>query len=563
MTPDKRSRTSGRNSAAEKAQWRRVGTSGGARSEAQKIGAEVLASGGPEPWESAGISRSRRVVAFLESLPITKGLLVGHAMRLLPDQTAFVEAVYGAAPEVRIGVKSEPRGNGKTGLVAGLALCHLLGPEAKPRGAVYSASFDRPMASLIFAEMAAIILAVPSFAARVNIQRFNKKIEVLGGIGEGSVYEALSADIRRGHGLAPSLWIYDELAQAKDGELLGALRTSLGKQPGSLGIVISTQAPEDDHPLSQLIDDGLSGADPSIVVHLTAAPSDADPFDPATIRAVNPALGIFLDEAVVLGEAEQARRVPLWEPKFRNLRLNQRIDANTDNRLTQAVDWRLRERAIDLADFEGRECYGGLDLSGKHDLTAFVLAFPDDEEETGYDVVPFFWTPEGQLKTRPPAEEERLRQWIKAGHVESIPGPIIRYSLVARKIAELSQRFDLQVVAYDRWRIEDLKIDLAELDLDLPLEPFGQGHSKVMAPAIEFFTECVVTGRLHHGGNPALTASVLTAAIVMDRAGNPMLDKSRSKRGVTRIDGAVALVMALGTARRFVGEHVDGRLVAV
>ena len=56
---------------------------------------------------------------------------------------------------------------------------------------------------------------------------------------------------------------------------------------------------------------------------------------------------------------------------------------------------------------------------------------------------------------------------------------------------------------------------------------------------------------------------MLNAVVVSDRAGNPMLDKSRTRRGVGRIDGAVALVMALGTARRFVGEYVEGQVVAV
>ncbi len=555
---------SGKVSEAEKAKFgRRAGSPGGARSEAQKQGLAVDRTLAAQPWEAPGLTRVERVVVFLESLPITKGLLAGTPMRLLEGQRAFVQDVYGAEREVRIGVKSEPRGNGKTGLLAGLALCHLVGPESRQRGAVYSASIDRPMAALIFAEMEAIILAVPSFLVRVNIQRFNKKIEVLWGPGAGSVYEALAADVRRGMGLAPSLWIYDELAQAKDGKLLSALRTSMGKQPGSLGLVISTQAPDDEHPLSQLIDDGLTGVDPAILVHLTAAEPEANPFDPETIRAVNPALGVFLDERVVMAEAAQARRTPLWEPSFRNLRLNQRVDAAQDQRLARVVDWCACDRgaAVDLDALKGRTCYAGLDLSGKHDLTAFVLVFPTDDN--GYDIVPFFWTPQGQLAMRPPGEEERLRQWIHGGHVEAIPGPIIRYSFVARKIAEIVQRFDLQVIAYDKYRIEDLKIDLAELDLDLPLEPFTQGHSPAMAPAIEFFTECLLTQRLHHNGNPALTSSVLNAVVVPNRAGNPMLDKSRSKPGVTRIDGAVALVMALGTARRFVGEYVESRLVAV
>jgi phage terminase large subunit-like protein len=214
------------------------------------------------PWKKAGLSRVARVIAFLEYLPVTKGKLAGQKMKLLPDQRRFVADVYGR--RVRLAVKSEPRGNGKTGLLAGLSLCHLLGPEAEVRGEVYSAAIDRMQAALMFNEMEAIIVRVQDFAARVNVQRFHKKIEVLEGDGEGSTYEALSADARRAHGLAPSLWVYDELAQAKNRELLDNLQTAMG------------------------------------VVHLTSAPEDADPFDPETIWSVNPAIGIFLDEATFL-----------------------------------------------------------------------------------------------------------------------------------------------------------------------------------------------------------------------------------------------------------------------
>ena len=65
---------------------------------------------------------------------------------------------------------------------------------------------------------------------RCNIQRFRKSIEVLAGDGKGSKYEALSADGRRAHGLAPSFWAYDELAQTKDRLLLDNLQTAMGKR---------------------------------------------------------------------------------------------------------------------------------------------------------------------------------------------------------------------------------------------------------------------------------------------------------------------------------------------
>jgi phage terminase large subunit-like protein len=99
-------------------------------------------------------SRVARVVSFLEQLPITKGILAGTRMKLLAGQREFVEAIYGRVSadgrrRIRIAIKSEPRGNGKTGLIAGLALCHLLGPECEPRGEIYSAAYNKLQAALI------------------------------------------------------------------------------------------------------------------------------------------------------------------------------------------------------------------------------------------------------------------------------------------------------------------------------------------------------------------------------------------------------------------------------
>src|SRR5580765_5758272 len=306
------------------------------------------------PWDRRKLSRVQKVIAFLQFLPITKGKLVGSKLKLLPSQRAFIEALYGQpddAQPVRLGILSEPRGNGKTGLVAGLALCHLLGPEAEMRGECYSAAIDRLQAGLIFNEMEAIILAVPDFAVRCNIQRYRKWIEVIEGFGVGSKYEALSADARRAHGLSPTFYAYDELAQAKDRVLLDNLQTAMGKRKRSLGVIISTQAADDDHPLSLLIDDAQTNSDSSLVVHLLTAPADADPFDPETIRAVNPAFGSFLDEADVLNEAERARRMPSFESAFRNLRLNQRIAPHARSQLLTPGVWSLGDASIDEAIF--------------------------------------------------------------------------------------------------------------------------------------------------------------------------------------------------------------------
>src|SRR6187397_2445077 len=53
------------------------------------------------PWKKKGLSRVERVIAFLEFTPITKGILVGKKMKLLPGQRQFIEAVYGRVSEDR------------------------------------------------------------------------------------------------------------------------------------------------------------------------------------------------------------------------------------------------------------------------------------------------------------------------------------------------------------------------------------------------------------------------------------------------------------------------------
>jgi phage terminase large subunit-like protein len=177
-------------------------------------------SPGQSAWKRKR-SRVDRVISFLEQLPITKGIYAGRKMKLLPGQREFVQAIYGRLSKdnrrkIRIAIKSEPRGNGKTGLIAGLALCHLLGPECEPRGEIYSAAYNKLQAALIFAEMKAIIEAIPEFEARCNIQRYGKVIEVMDGNGAGSVYESLSADDKRAHGLGPSFWVFDEICASAE-----------------------------------------------------------------------------------------------------------------------------------------------------------------------------------------------------------------------------------------------------------------------------------------------------------------------------------------------------------
>lgn len=505
------------------------------------------------PWEAEGLSRLDRIVAFIEDMSVTAGKLAGQKMKVRDWQRDYLAATYredgkGNRP-VRTSVLSMARKNGKTGLAAPLALCHLCGPESEPYGEVYSAANDRDQAARIFKEISAIIDNHAELQLRLNLSRFKKQIEVMEGVGKGSIFLALSAEAKTKHGLSPSMIVYDELGQAPKRDMFEALDTAMGARENPLMMVISTQAADDNAVMSELVDYGIkvnSGIIEDASFHLTlyAADIDDDPWDKETWLKANPALDDFRSLEDVDRQAAQAQRVPSKENSFRNLILNQRVAAHV--RFIAKAEWDRCNQAPDLETLKGKSCFGGLDLSASRDLTAWVLVFPDGGG--GYDVVPKFFLPEDGIIDKSETDRVPWDAWAKQGFLTLIPGATIDPGYVADAIIEAAVEYDLQAVAYDRWRIQDLLRELSAAGQDeFPLEPFGQGF-KDMAPAIDKLERCVAEGKIRHGGNPILNFCAANAVIEKDAPGNRKLTKAKS---AGRIDGLVALTMALILSDRF------------
>jgi phage terminase large subunit-like protein len=503
-------------------------------------------SSGPHPWERPGLSPAAQVIAFIESLPVTSGPLAGTLFKLRPWQKRFIRAVYATDKQgrrkVRTAVLSMGRGNGKTTLAAMLALWSLIQEQ---RGEVYSCANDRFQAARIFAEMAAIIERVPWLDERITIKRFTKEIEDVGGT--ESIYAALSRESGTKMGMAPSVVIYDELGQSEGRDLLDAMDTAMGKRAEPLMIIISTQAARDEAPLSQLIDYGLRIQrgeinDPTFHLTLYNAPETADPWKQATWRLANPALGDFRSLEDVKRLARQAQRMPAAEMSFKNLILNQRCDATAQ--FISAATWKACGGQADIAGLKGRPCFAGLDLGATRDMTALVLLFGD--ADGGFDVVPFCWLPGETLQEAQDRDRMPYRLWTQQGDLLTFPGRTTDPKALAQKIAELHGAYNIQALAFDRWRVQDLERELGAIGCGVPLVPFGQGF-KDMAPAVDALERLVEEGKLRHAGHPVLAMAAANAKAEMDAAGNRKLSKRRS---TGRIDPLVALAMALGVAKR-------------
>jgi phage terminase large subunit-like protein len=286
---------------------------------------------------------------------------------------------------------------------------------------------------------------------------------------------------------------------------------------------------------------------------LYAAPEDADVWNPDTWLLANPAIGDFRSREDVERQAAQARLVPSKEATFRNLILNQRIASVS--RFIHRAEWDACAGVVDLASLAGRDCYGGLDLGATRDLTAFVMVFPC--ADGSFDVIPHFFMPADNIAERSSEDRVPYDLWAKQGLITLIPGATIDPGFIADAIAEASRTYNLVSLAYDRWRIEDLRRELGFAGVMLPLVPHGQGF-KDFAPAVDLLERCVAERLLRHGGHAVLKMCAANAVITRNPAGDRKLDKEKAPG---RIDGLVALAMALSTSKRHEPEALPACLM--
>lgn len=499
-------------------------------------------------WRLAGLSRADAMVEFIQSLKVTSGKMAGENFRLRPWQERRVRKWYDVDADgrryIRTAFLTMPRKNGKTGLVAPVALGHLVGPETEPRGQVYSAAADRDQAAIIFNEMVAMIEADANLLAMVNIQRFKKTIENLE---NGCIYQALSSDARKAHGLGASFAAYDELAQARGRDLFDNLETSVGARDEPLFIVISTKSADPESVMSELTayaEKIIAGdiVDPTFDATIYAAPDDpeTDIWDEKVWHDCNPALGDFRSLEEMRSKAERAKRIPAQEASFRNLYLNQAI--NNHASFLSSTEW--RNNADKPHPPAGRPAYAGLDLAERNDLTAFVIVVPDDDGSA--DVFPYFWLPGDGLQDKADQDRAPYVDWADRGFLNTTPGRSIRYRHVVPTVVELCQQFNIKKICFDNARMVQFQAELDDLSVTLPLEPHWQGFIS-MAPAADRLESMILNGALRHGGHPVLQWNAASSVVVMDPAGNRKFDK---KKSTGRIDGIVALAMALTAASK-------------
>ena len=495
--------------------------------------------------------KAGRVVRFIEALRHTKGEFHGQPFRLLPWQEKIIRDVFGTVrdddPTMRQYTTAYieiPKKNGKSELGAAIALNMLINDD-EWKAEVYSCASDRQQAAIVFDVAVDMVRQSPALMKRVKIIPSTRRMIYQP---TGSIYQVLSSEVATKHGLNVSACIFDELHTQPTRALYDVMTQGSGdarRQP--LWFFLTTAGTDRNSicwEVHQKALDILEGRknDPRFYPVLFGLPDEADWTSEENWYRANPSLDHTITIDKVRDAFRKAQETPADENQFRQLRLNQWVK--------QSVRWMPMDKwdecggVVDPYALEGRACYAGLDLSSTSDLTALVLAFPPTSEDEPYRVLPFFWLPEETLSLRVRRDHVPYDQWARRGFIQTTEGNVVHYGFIERFICELGERYDIREIAHDRWNAT-MMVQTLEDD-GFTMVPFGQGF-KDMSPPTKELMRLVLEHRLCHGGHPVLRWNMDNAYVRTDPAGNLKLDKEKSTE---KVDGAVALVMALDRAQR-------------
>ena len=475
---------------------------------------------------------------FPECLRHVKGALAGQPFMLEPWEQAIVANVFGwkrpdGTRRYRRVFVFVPRKNGKTTWAAGLVL-DVMFCDGEPGAEIYSAAADRDQAALVFDQAKGMVRQEPELAKRATI--YVKSI-VLKDF--SASYRTVSADVKTSWGKNTHCAIVDEVHAQPTRELVDSLETSVGARRQPLLIYITTSDFERESICNELLDyavkvrDGII-EDRGFLPVLFMASRDDDWRDPAVWAAANPNLGVSLSREYLEQECKRAQEIPAYENTFKRLHLNIKTE--------QAVRWLPMDAWDNCAGpvvaeaLFGQPCFAGLDLATTTDIAAFVLVFPEAENA----VLPFFWAPREGAEKRERRDRVPYMTWGRDGFIELTEGNVTDYDVIRARIVELGQKYNIREIAIDRWNSTQLQTQLQGDGFEVV--PFGQGFASMSAPTKEL-EKLVISQGIRHGGHPVLRWMASNVAVETDAAANL---KPSKKASTEKIDGIVALVMAIG-----------------
>jgi phage terminase large subunit-like protein len=514
-----------------------------------------------------------RVITFFSHLCLSEGEHAGKPFTLQPWQQFVVGCLFGwkgadGYRRFRYAYVEIGKGNGKSPMAAGIGL-YMLCADGEASAEVYTAAVTRDQARISFRDAQRMVEASAPLAKRINVLVNNLSHDA-----SGSFMRPLSSEGRSLDGKRPHNVIIDELHEHPNSNVVDKMRAGTKGRRQALIVGITNSGYDrksvcfQQHTYSLQILEGALANDAwfAYVCQLdvceecraagklnpTEGCPDCDDWrDEAVWLKPNPNLGVSITLKYLREQVAEAIGMPAKSGIV--MRLNFCIWTQQLTKWLPLDRWSTGSLPrFSRESLKGRRCFGGLDLARVHDLSAFALVFPPAEDGERWKALLRFWCPEDDLPLRSQRDRVPYDLWVREEWIEATDGNTTDFDFIEARVVEDAEYFKLAELAYDRAFADSLVQTLQDAH-GLTMVPFGQGFLSMAAPTAEL-ERMVRAGELHHGGNPVLDWMASNVVVRSDPAGNLKPDKEMSPE---RIDGIVALIMALGRAKVGAPEEVS------
>lgn len=429
-----------------------------------------------------------------------------------------------------------PRKNGKTTLAAVIALILLL-IDGEPAAEVYSFAVDKEQAKICFD--AAVQIATVSGLVPGEAQYY-KHANTLVVEDTASVYKPLSKDTKNKDGLNPHGAIGDEAHAWKTFEIVEVIQTGMGARKQPLLFQISTAGTDTTYPyfkhleyLRQVLM-GIVDDDSQFI--LMYEPDEGDDWNSEdTWRKVNPNYGVSLSIEYMMDSYKKAKdKGGSTLAAFCTKNLNMWVDA--PEVWIPDDDVAACNAPFDESQLEGEECYVGIDLASKSDLTATAFWFPK------YKVFKFLITvPESKIQEQQGRGDiVDYRLWVEQGWIVVCPGKVLDEEWWMKQLFNVMEHYKVKCIAFDPWGMWDLKNRFGKYQ-DVLME--YQQSIRYMSVPTKDFESRVLKHEVNFLDNPVMRWMMRNVVIYRDPNANLKIDKARARN---KVDMVVAAVDATG-----------------
>lgn len=535
---------------------------------------------------------AKRAMGFFEDvLKLSEGQFDGAPFELHPSQAFIVGSLFGwyradGTRRFRRAYVEQGKGNGKSPLAAGIGLYGLVA-DGEAGAQVYAAAAKREQAGVLFQDAVKMVRQSPALAKRLEFSGGPGREFNIAHHSSASFFRPVSRDTgKTGSGPRPYFVLADEIHELPDRSILETLERGFKFRRQPLLFMITNSGTDrnsiawEEHAHAVCVAAGHSEAvlDPAFVgepiddntfAYVCGLDEGDDPItDPSCWIKANPLLGVTITDQYLADTVAQAKSIPGQLNGIMRLHFCVWTDA--------AVAWMARSTVeACLADFDtddhlGEPVYLGLDLSQNRDITALgavVRTGTDSENRPLFDAWIEAWTPGDTIAARELRDKLPYAVWVAQKHIHAPAGESINYMHVAQTLAEYDAKYNVQVVAYDRYAYRRFEESVEEIGVPIRFAEHPQGGLKKGKPledgceglwmpgSIRILEDALMEGRIRLKRNPVLISAIMSAVTESDKWGNHWLAKSKS---VNKIDAAIALAMALGAAYAKSGpEDVD------